>query len=170
MVRKWIGWASCLLLLAACGAQAQVPHVLGVWDLNVAASQLPATFPAVEETRSYLLRDDGYLVVLAIRKDRVGRPEFIQIAAKTDGKDYPQYQSVPLAEFTINDFRTRLTYSETPVDERTVEATAKFNGQVINKATRQISADGKTMTLNVVSYAPDGKETPFVLVFDRKGD
>ena len=170
MARTWVRWAACLPLLAAFETQAQVPHVLGVWELNVAASQLPDTFPAVEEPRSYSLRDDGYLVVLAIRKDRSGRPEFIQIAAKTDGKDYPQYQSVSLAAFQIDGTLTPLTYAETVVDERTIEATAKFNGQVINKGTRRISADGKTMTLNVVAYGPNGQETPIVLVFDRKGD
>jgi hypothetical protein len=154
----------------ACGAQAQLPHVLGVWELNVSASKLPATFPAVEETRSYFQRDDGYLVVLAIRKDRNGRPDFSQIAAKTDGKDYPQYQSGPLAQFQIDGTRTPLTYAETVVDERTIEATAKFNGQVINKGTRQISADGKTMTLDVIAYGANGQETPILLVFDRRGD
>jgi hypothetical protein len=107
VVAKWIRWAGCSLLLAACAAQAQVPHVLGVWELNVGASKLPAQFPAVEETRSYSLRDDGYLVVLAIRKDRNGRPDFIQIAAKTDGRDYPQYQSVPLAAFQVDGTLTR---------------------------------------------------------------
>jgi hypothetical protein len=92
--------------------------VLGVWELNVGASKLPAQFPAVEETRSYSLRDDGYLVVLAIRKDRNGRPDFIQIAAKTDGRDYPQYQSVPLAAFQVDGTLTPLTYSEIVVGWR----------------------------------------------------
>ena len=89
-----------------------------MWELNVSASTLPDQFPVVEETRSYSLREDGYLVVLAIRKARNGRPDFIQIAAKTDGKDYPQYQSGPLANFQVNDARTPLTYVETLVDER----------------------------------------------------
>jgi hypothetical protein len=74
----------------------------------------------------------------------------------------PQYQSVPLAAFQVDGTLTPLTYS--------VEATAKFNGQVINKGTRQSSADGKTMTLNVTAYGANGQETAFVLVFDRKGD
>lgn len=107
---------------------------------------------------------------LAIRKDRTGRPEFIQIASKTDGKDHPQYQSVPLAQFQIDGTVTPLTYAETVVDERTIEATAKFNGQVINKGTRRISADGKTMTLDVIAYGANGQETPILLVFDRRGD
>lgn len=170
MSQSWIRRIGCLSLVVASGVQAQLPHVLGVWELNVAASKLPANFPAVEETRRYSLRDDGYLVVLAIRKDRTGRPEFIQIAAKTDGKDYPQYQSVPLAQFQIDGTLTPLTYAETVVDEHTIEATAKFNGQVINKGTRQISADGKTMTLDVIAYGPNGQETPILLVFDRRGE
>jgi hypothetical protein len=54
------------------------------------------------------LRDDGYMVVLAIRVDKRGNPEFIQIAAKSDGKDYPQYQSGPLAELQIDGTSTPL--------------------------------------------------------------
>lgn len=64
----------------------------------------------------------------------------------------------------MNGTPTPLTYAETPVDDHTVEAVGKFNGQVINKATRTISADGKTMTLNVTAYGGNGQEISFVLV------
>lgn len=162
--------ACCLLLAGAQGAKAQLPHVLGVWELNLEASDLPDRFPAASETRSYRLRDDGYLVVLAIRADRNGNPEFIQVAAKSDGEDYPQYQSGPLAEFQINGTTTPFTYSETIVDEYTVEAVAKWNGRVTNRGTRRISEDGETMMLDLTAFTPDGQEIPFVLVFDRLGD
>ena len=51
-------------LLLATGAQAQVPQVLGIWELDLKSSVLPATFPLASETRSYDLRTDGYLVNL----------------------------------------------------------------------------------------------------------
>ena len=171
MFQTVIRRVACLVLgFGAYGAQAQLPHVLGVWELNLDKAQLPAQLSIASETRRYSLRDDGYLVVLAVRTARNGAPEFIQIAAKTDGNDYPQYQSGALAEFTINGTRTPLTYAETLVDDHTVEAVGKFNGQVVNKATRRISADGKTMTLNVTSYAPGRQEISFVLVFDRRSE
>jgi hypothetical protein len=37
------------------------------------------------------------LVVIAIRQDRAGGPDFIQVVAEPDGKDYPRYQSGVLA-------------------------------------------------------------------------
>ena len=81
-----------------------------------------------------------------IRKLANGRPDFIQIVAKSDGKDYPQYQSVPLAEFQVNGTQTPATYSETIIDDSSVNIIAKVGGRVNNKGVRSISADGKTMT------------------------
>jgi hypothetical protein len=168
-MKRSILLAGCLLLLGTHGAKAQLPHVLGVWELNLEASDLPEQFPVGAETRSYRLRDDGYVVVLAIRVDPNGNPEFIQIAAKSDGENYPQYQSGPLAEYQINGTTTPFTYSETIVDEYTVEAVAKWNGRVTNRGTRRISEDGVTMTLDLTAFTPNGEEIPFVLVFDRRG-
>ena len=47
-------------LLLATGATAQVPQVLGIWELDLKSSVLPATFPLASETRSYDVRTDGY--------------------------------------------------------------------------------------------------------------
>ena len=103
-----------------------------------------------------------------IRKLANGHPDFIQIVSKSDGKDYPQYQSGPLAEFQVNSTQTPYTYAETIVDDSSVSIVGKFGGRVINKGVRSISADGKTMTIKVVNIAPNGQEqTPFTLVFKR---
>ena len=154
-------------LLLATGATAQVPRVLGVWELDPVASSIPQGFPLASETRSYDLRNDGYLVNLVIRKLANGRPDFIQIASKSDGKDYPQYQSGLLAEFQVNGTQTPATYSETVIDDYSVNIIAKVGGRVNNKGVRSISADGKTMTIKVVAIAPNGQETPITLVFRR---
>lgn len=170
MMTRLVSVLGALLCLASFSANAQVPHVLGVWELNLKASNLPAkAFPAglKSETRSYYERKDGYLVVLAIRVYGNGIPDFIQVTAKSDGKDYPQYQSAPLAEFQIQGTPTQFTYSETITDPYTAEIVAKRNGAVANKGSRRISKDGKTMTLNVVTVMPDGQEVPIVLVFDK---
>src|SRR5688572_17290062 len=93
---------ACALLLYATSALAQVPHVLGVWEFDPQASELPTGFPLASETRSYDARDDGYLVNVVIRKLSNGHPDFIQVVSKSDGKDYPQYQSNTLAAFQID--------------------------------------------------------------------
>jgi hypothetical protein len=154
-------------LLLATGATAQVPRVLGVWELDPVASSIPRGFPLASETRSYDLRNDGYLVNLVIRKLANGRPDFIQVVSKSDGKDYPQYQSVPLANFQIDGTKTPVTYSETVIDDHAVNVIAKVNGQINNKGVRRIDADGKTMTIDVVAIDQSGKETPIKLVFRR---
>ena len=169
--KRWSVTGVALVLLGALEIRAQVPQVLGVWDLNLAASSLPAQlFPGglKFETRSYFLRDDGYLVVLAFRETGNGRLDFIQVAAKSDGRDYPQYQSVPLAELQISGTPTQFTYSEKVTGENSAEVIAKLDGRVVNKGTRRISQDGKTMTLKVAAVLPDGQEIPIVLVFKKR--
>ena len=155
------------LLLCATNAFAQVPRVLGVWEFDSQASGLPKGSLLASETRSYDLRADGYLVNVVIRKVRNGHPYFIQVVSKSDGKDYPQYESAPLAELQINGTKTLLTYSETVIDEYAVNIVAKFGDRVINKGVRRVAPDGKTMRVDVVSIDQDGKEMPFFLVFKR---
>src|SRR5258706_13914396 len=119
------------LFLCATSALAQVPQVLGVWEFDPQASELPKGFLLASETRSYDLRDDGYLVNVVIRKVLNGHPDFIQVVSKSDGKDYPQYQSYPLADFQITGTKTPYTYSETVLDEYAVNVVAKFGDRVI---------------------------------------
>ena len=166
-MKKTTALIVCALFLCATSALAQVPHVLGVWELDPQASELPTGFPLASETRSYDLRDDGYLVNVVIRKLLNGHPDFIQIASKSDGKAYPQYQSVPLAEFQIDGTKTPLTYSETVLDEHAVNIVAKYGDRVVNKGVRRVATDGKTMRIDVTAIDQNGKETPFFLVFNK---
>jgi hypothetical protein len=132
-MKKTTAGIACALFLCATSALAQVPNVLGVWEFDPQASELPNGFPLASETRSYDLRDDGYVVNVVIRKLMNGHPDFIQVVSKSDGKDYPQYQSGPLAEFQINGTKTPLTYSETVLDGYAVNIVAKFGDRVVNK-------------------------------------
>ena len=164
-MKKTIALLVWSLLLAR--ANAQVPQVLGIWELDLKSSVLPATFPLASETRSFDLRPDGYLVNLVTRKLTNGHPDFIQIVSKSDGKDYPQYQSIPLATLQIDGTKTPLTYAETVIDDHAVNVIAKVNGQINTRGVRRIDVDGKTMTIDVVAIDSSGKETPIKLVFKR---
>ena len=170
-MNKTTAGIACALFLYATSALAQAPHVLGVWEFDPQASELPSGFPLASETRSYDLRDDGYLVNVVIRKLLNGHPDFIQVVSKSDGKDYPQYQSRPLAEFQINGTKTPLTYSETVLDEHAVSIVAKYGGRVVNKGVRRVAPDGKTMRIDVTAINIDDndKETKFFLVFNKVG-
>ena len=166
-MKKLAGCLCCLVFLYVSQVYAQVPAVLGVWEFDKQASTLPEGFPLASEIRSYDLRDDGYLVNVVIRQLENGQPDFIQVVSKSDGKDYPQYHSSPLAELQVNGTTTPYTYSETMIDDHSVSIVAKFNGQVINTGTRSISADRKTMTIDVTGIRPDGQEISFQLIFRR---
>ena len=166
-MKKTAARIACAMFLYAASALAQVPQVLGVWEFDPQASELPPGFPLASETRSYDLRDDGYLVNVVIRKLANGRPDFIQVVSKSDGKDYPQYQSVPLTEFQINGTKTPLTYSETVLDEHAVNIVAKYGDRVVNKGVRRVAPDGKTMRIDVTAIDQNGKETPFFLIFNK---
>ena len=102
-MKTFVASLVCSLTLLTTTAGAQVPRVLGVWEVDPAASSVN------------------------------GRLDFIQIVSKSDGKDYPQYQSGPLAEFQVNGTQTPLTYSETIVDDDSVSIIAKVGGRVNNK-------------------------------------
>jgi hypothetical protein len=110
------------------------------------------------------------LVNLVTRKLTNGHPDFIQIASKTDGKDYPQYQSAVLANVQIDGTKTPATYSETVIDDHAVNVIAKLNCRINTRGVRRIDADGKTMTIDVVSIDQRGKETPIKLVFNRRSN
>ena len=91
---------ACSLFFFSTCAMAQVPKVLGTWELDLQASDLP--------------RVSGYFRNAQLRSARGwGHPDFIQVVSKTDGKDYPQYQSSPPAELQISGTTTPFTYSET---------------------------------------------------------
>jgi hypothetical protein len=170
MTKRLVAVMGAMLCLASLSVTAQVPGVLGVWELNTMASSLPTSvFPAgiKSETRQIYQRKDGYLVVLLLRMNGDGTPDFIQVVAKSDGKDYPMYQSGALVELLVSGTPTQGTYSETITDQYTAQIVVKRAGTVVNKGSRRISADGKTMTLNVTTVLGDGKEIPLVLVFDK---
>ncbi len=176
-MKKTTACIAYTLFLCATDAMAQVPDVLGVWEFDPQASALPegllldSALPEgsllASETRSYDLRNDGYLVNVVIRKAPNGRLDFIQVVSKSDGKDYPQYQSFPLAAFQINGTKTPVRYSETVLDEHAVNAVVKYGDRVTNRSVRRVAPDGKTMRIDVTAIDQNGIETPFFLVFDK---
>ena len=155
------------LTFSAPRADAQVPHIVGNWKLNVAASHLPGPPPQVH-VRSYQLAPDGTLIGLALVVNAQGRPNFLQFAAKPDGKDYTEYDSLSLAQLQIDGTKPTTTYSETPVDARTVEWTDKRDGRVVSRGRKWVSEDDKTLTFTAISRNSNGEEIEYRFVFDRQ--
>ena len=156
-----------LFLVSAVGAEAQVPHILGTWTLNVAASRLPGPPPRTH-VRKYSLGPDGTLVGLAVIVDANGNPDFLTFAARSDGKDYPEFNSQFLARWVVQGTKTSREYTETPVDERTVDWADKFDGRVVASGQKWISPDGRTLSFTADSKDAQGQAVTFLYVFDRQ--
>jgi hypothetical protein len=156
-------------LAAAClsmAAEAQVPHVVGNWKLNVAASRLPGPAPQTH-VRRYSVAPDGTLIGLAVIVDAQGNPNFLQFAAKPDGKDYPELDSRTAAQYLMDGSTPPATYSETPIDSHTVEWVDKYQGRVTASGRKWVSADGRTLTFTAGVKNDRNGEHEFLFVFDR---
>lgn len=159
------------LVCAAAGtgaAQAQAPHIVGNWKLNVAASRLPAGPPPQVHVRRYSLAPDGTLIGLAVVVDAAGNPYFLQFAAKADGKDYAEFDSRSLAALQIDGTPPKATYAETTVDSHTVEWVDKSDGKVTAHGRKWVSADGKTLSFTAETTNSRGEAQIFLFVFDRQ--
>src|SRR6478752_906075 len=96
---------------AAAASYAQVPAVIGTWKLNVEASKFPGP-PPQTHIRSYRLNEKGFLVGVAVIVDSQGRPNFLQFAAKVDGKDYPEFSTDSAANYLSDGTKPPRTYAE----------------------------------------------------------
>lgn len=155
-----------LLALLPFGiAHAQAPHIYGSWDLDTEASEYPGPMPR-SQVRTYYPADDGYVIGIAITVDADGNASFLQDAAKADGRDYPEYGVGSLAEFQMSGTRTSSTYSETQLDEYTVEWVDKNEGEPYLMGTKSVSEDGQTLTIE--AHDPDEPDNFFTLVYERQ--
>jgi hypothetical protein len=158
-----------LALVLGCiafASHAQVPHIIGNWRLNVAASRVPGPAPQTH-VRSYSVTPDGTVIGLAVIVDADGTPSFLQFAAKPDGKDYPEFDVGSAAQYSMDGSPPLATYAETPVDSHTVEWTDKYDGKVTFSGRRSVSPDGQTMTIVAVVKNERNEDVEFLFVFDR---
>jgi hypothetical protein len=77
--------------------------------------------------------------------------------ADFDGKDNP------ISGSAIAD-----TVALTRVDDRTTERTDKKGGQVVQRLTRVVAEDGRTMTVTVSGTNAQGQPFNNVLIFDKQ--
>jgi hypothetical protein len=152
------GWAS----------QAQVPAIIGTWKLNIAASKFPGPVPQTE-VRSYRLAG-GVLIGVAVNIDAQGRPNFLQFAAKPDGKDYPEFDTRSAAEYLADGTAPARTYAEIPTaDPRKVHWIDKASGKIISSGDKWVSTDGKQLSFTVDATDRQGNKIQYLYVFDRTG-
>jgi hypothetical protein len=158
-------------LLIACSpvVSAQVPHVLGTWKLNIDASKMEGPAPQ-SEVRSYRLTQDGVLIGVAVTVDDRGQPNFLQFAARPDGKDYPEFSTGSAAQYLIDRTPPPRTYAEKPTaDPHRVRWIDKAGGRVLAAGEKWVSKDGKRLSFTVDAKDERGRPIQYLYVFDRTG-
>lgn len=154
----------------ATAAQAQMPYIQGTWELNFEASDAPDPAPQTH-VRSYRMRDDGYLVGVAVIVEANGNPRFLQFAAKDDGVGYPEFETQTAAQYLVDGSHPPRTYSETPTDDPyRVAWIDRIGDEVLFSGERWVSEDGQTMSFTVNGTDQNGQAWQQTYVFDRTGE
>jgi hypothetical protein len=136
------------------------PPIAGVWKLNVQKSTVRIP-PGATEIRQYVMRPDGFLVGLLVTFIGDGSFHTLQFTAKSDGKDYPEYSDLNVADMIATGKPTVRAYSENKIDDYTTEWFDKSDGRIISKGKKIVSPDRSTLTITV-----DG--SPQIRIYDRQ--
>lgn len=150
-------FAACLFglaLSAAHAAEADDP-VLGTWTLNVTKSTFTPGPGWRSQTRVYA-RDPAGVTVTWAGVGAAGEAMQVSYTYAYDGKDYPMKGSASYD--TLNAVR---------LDPLTVRSEEKRDGKTVGIAMRQVSPDGKTLTIIDKGVNRKGETFSQVLVFDR---
>jgi len=139
-------------------AQETDPRI-GTWKLNLAESTFDPGPPPKSYTRTYEDRGGGVVLFTAEVLSAQGKPMFVQVAYKLDGKNYPQ---------ATTGAQTISSISQKLIDSYTVEAIVKTGGKVTSTGTQAVSKDGKTLTYRAKGTDAQGRPTSFVQVFEKQ--
>lgn len=167
--RSMLWLVAVLLIATSASVSAQVPAVIGTWRLNVEASRFAGP-PPQTHVRSYRMTSDGILIGVAVIVDAQGRPNFLQFAAKLDGKDYPEFNMDSAGKYLSDGTAPPRTYAEIPTeDPLKVKWVDKMGGKLLFSGEKWVSADGKKMSFTVDTKDEKGNAVQYLYVFDRTG-
>jgi hypothetical protein len=149
-----LGALLALTLPALTPAQQGDPAI-GTWKLNVARSRYsPGPAP---KTSTLTIEPSGTgLRVTASSIGSDGTPTTIRYTANIDGKDYKVIGS--------SDYDTVALTRKGAI----VEGTRKKEGKAIQTYTREISADGRTMTVTSTGRNASGQRINNIAVYDKQ--
>ena len=147
-----------LSLLIATGqalAQATDP-VVGTWELNLAKSAFTPGPAPKSETRIYEASGSDFKLTLK-GIDGNGKPTSIQASYSMDGREHPIIGSPDADSQSIK-----------RVDALTTEGTLKKSGKVVQTVRREITKDGKTMTITFKGVNARGETIHNIMVFEKR--
>lgn len=145
-----------VIMGTAALAWASEDPVVGTWKLNVSKSKFTPGPAPKEETRVYEAQAGGINVtVRTIEAD--GHTATLHASANYDGKDYP-----------VTGSRDYDVIKLTKISDRIAEATLMHGARVIATAKREVSPDGKTMTITYMT--PQDQQHPInnQAVYDKE--
>jgi hypothetical protein len=149
-----------LVLSAAClapavQAQSKDP-VIGSWKINQAKSTYtPGPPPKALATR-FEAAGKGLKNTTDFTNPE-GKSFMIVYTAEVDGKDYPLAGSASATAVSLK-----------KLPDGSVERTDKKDGKVVQTLVRQVSKDGKTLTVTQKGKTPQGAPVRNVMVFEKQ--
>ena len=145
---------AAVVLVVSLGAQ--MPKGLeGTWKLNAAKSKFsPGPAPKSMTVTYSAAADAVKIVVQQVTAD--GATQKWEMTPKYDGKDYP---------VTGNPEADAIALGK--VDGLKSQSTFKKGGKVVGENVRTLSADGKTLTIEMKGTDSQGRAVHTIQVFER---
>jgi hypothetical protein len=157
-----IACALMAILVPTSVSGADPDPVVGSWKLNLSKSRRVGSAGMV---RRYAETPSG-IRMTETRIDRSGHRSEVQYLIAYDGQESPV---LVLAGHALMPARTDETMSFTRIDRYTVHGVSRISGKVAYEFTRQVSMDGRTLTVTIHDTAPQGKSADSVMVYERAG-
>jgi len=137
-------------------AQGQKEPLEGTWLLDVHKSNFTPQPGPKGQMRTYSLTD-GLEKMTSRGISGQGKSTLVHYEARYDGKDYDMVGSLGGNKISLK-----------RIDQFTTQSTEKRAGKPVIVATRRVSADAKTLTVETKGTLPDGRSLQSTMVFQRQ--
>jgi hypothetical protein len=144
------------LVLLATPALAQEDPAAGTWKLNPAKSRY-SPGPVPKSNVITIAAVENGLKVSGQGTDGAGKPTTLNYTVTYDGKEKPVTGS-PDYDST----------SGKRINASTTEQTRKLEGKMVQTQKREVSADGKTMTITTRGKDKDGRTINNVAIYEKQ--
>ena len=131
--------------------------IIGTWKLNVSKSKYDPGPPPKSATVTYAATADGGYKRTGETIAADGKKTSVEYTAKYDGKDYPVTGSDLFDSIAVKS-----------INDHTAEASLKKGGKVVRSAKREISHDGKVMTIIMTGTNEKGEKVHYKAVYDKQ--
>jgi hypothetical protein len=147
---------AAVICSAVVQAQDHREPLAGTWLLDVGKSRFMPMPGPKGQMRTYALGDGGEKMTSRGISGE-GKPTFVHYEARYDGQDYDIIGSTGGNKISLK-----------RLDRLTTQSTQKRGGRPVIVATRRVSGDEKTLTVETQGTLPDGRTLNATMVFQRK--